>query len=71
MYVLFSLFSFFQFLFCFIYRADSTTAETGSEVARSHGLSSFGLEVVAEMNRLGKQVSQKNISIETRSKSMI
>ena len=65
------LFSFFNFVFCFIHRADSTTTETGSEVARSHGLSSFGLEVVAEMNRLGKQVSQKNISNETRSKSMI
>ena len=51
------LFQLINFLFCFIYRADSTTAETGSEVARSHGLSSFGLEVVAEMNRLGKQVS--------------
>ena len=63
--------SFLNFLFCFIYRADSTTAETGSEVARSHGLSSFGLEVVAEMNRLGKQFSQKTISNETRSKSMI
>ncbi len=47
-----SYFSFF--LFCFNFRADSTTAETGSEVARNHGLSSFGLEVVAEMNRLGK-----------------
>ena len=54
-----------------MYRADSTTAETGSEVARSHGLSSFGLEVVAEMNRLGKQFSQKTISNETKSKSMI
>ena len=53
------MFLFKIFLFCFIHRADSTTAETGSEVARSHGLSSFGLEVVAEMNRLGKQVSQK------------
>ena len=37
----------------FFNRADSTTAETGSEVARSHGLSAFGEEVVAEMNRLG------------------
>ena len=57
----------FHFLFCFDFRADSTTAETGSEVARNHGLSSFGLEVVAEMNRLGKcKFLKKIISNKTR-----
>ena len=49
----------------FLCRADSASAETGSDPVRNHGISEFGELVIFEMNRLGMLVDLSHVSSET------
>lgn len=45
--------------------ADNWLVDTGEDVAESQGLSSFGLSVIREMNRLGILIDLAHVSVDT------